>query len=128
MSRLWWASTQDELPRPRWRAPQRYEILYTLFGVYLIWWGCSKVEAPINKHYGCSRALTPHFPCDPNWIDCSLGKVLTTKHVAFCIHTCGCGIARVFLCGDHRVPYHNITSLAFSFISMIIGPAILGVN
>ena len=33
MPRLWWALTQDELPRPRWRALQRYKILYTFFGV-----------------------------------------------------------------------------------------------
>ena len=32
MPRLWWALTQDELPNLRWRAPQRYKILYTLFG------------------------------------------------------------------------------------------------
>ena len=42
MPRLWWALTQDELPRPRWRAPQKYKILYTLFSVCPIWWGCSK--------------------------------------------------------------------------------------
>jgi hypothetical protein len=44
MPRLWWALTQDELPRPRWRALQKYKILYTLFGVCPVWWGRSKLH------------------------------------------------------------------------------------
>ena len=38
MPRLWWALTQDELPHPRWRALQKYKILYTLFSVCPVWW------------------------------------------------------------------------------------------
>jgi hypothetical protein len=61
MPRLWWALTQDELPRPRWRALQRYKILYTLFGVCPVWWGCSyirktKATAWQSPCYGSRRS------------------------------------------------------------------------
>lgn len=84
-----------------------------------------------QQYLMCSSVAT-NFPCDPNRVNGSLGQALTTKRVAFfpsrhlvvISHVCfGVGPPRQLLCGDHCVPHHNITSLAFSLSSTVIRPA-----